>query len=54
MKMDLMVIVYLGLNLVIRLWIVDSTEEEVLEVPMKNLYVVHVTMLDIFLLLVTH
>ena len=50
MKMDLMVIVFLVLTLVIRLWIV----EEVLEVPLTKLDVQHVTKMDILLLLVTH
>ena len=51
--MALMVIVFLVLTLVIRLWIVDSTKE-VLEVPMTKLDVGHVTKLDILLPLVTH
>ena len=54
MKMDLMVIVFLVINLVIKLWIIDSTKEEVLESIMEKLYVGHVTKFDIFLLLVTH
>ena len=53
-EMDLVVIVFLVLNLVIKLWIIDSTKEEVLESIMTNLYVGHVTKFDIFLLLVTH
>ena len=52
--MALMVIVFLVLTLVIRQWIVDSTEEEVLEVSMTKLDAGHVTKLDILLLLVTH
>ena len=46
MKMALMVIVFIVLTLVIRLWIVDSTEEEVLESPMTRLDVGHVTNMD--------
>ena len=42
--MDLMVIVFLVLTLVIRLWIADSMEEEVLEAPMTGLYVGRATM----------
>ena len=51
---DLMVIVFHVLTLVIRLWILDSIEEEVLEVPVTKLDVGHVTKMDILLLLVTH
>ena len=40
--MDLMVIVFLVLTLVIRLSIVDSTEEEVLEAPMTQLDAGHI------------
>ena len=43
-SMDLMVIVFLVLTLVIRLWIADSMEEEVLEAPMPRLDVGHETM----------
>ena len=42
--MDLMVIVFLVLNLIIRLWIADSMEEVVLEAPMTRLDVGHATM----------
>ena len=52
--MDLMVNVIYVLTLVIKLWIVDSMEEEVLEAPMTKLDAGHVTKLDILLLLVTH
>ena len=54
MKMALMVIVLLVLTLVIRLWIVDSTEEEAMEVSMPKLDAGHVTKMDILPLLVTH
>ena len=54
MKVDSMVIVIFVLNLVIKLWIVDSTEEEVVEGPMNQLYVGHVIKLDMFLPHVTH
>ena len=51
--MDLMVIVFLVLTLVIRLWIADSMEEEVLEVPTNQLGVeagtMLVTLLHIFI-----
>ena len=42
--MDLMVIVFVVLTLVIRLWIADSMEEEVLEAPMTRLDARHATM----------
>ena len=42
--MDLMVIVFLVLTLVIRLWIADSMEEEVLEAPRTRLDAGHATM----------
>ena len=42
--MGLNVIVFLVLTLVIRLWIADSMEEEVLEAPMTRLDAVHATM----------
>ena len=54
MKMDLTVIAILVLTLVIRLWIVESTEEEVLEAAMTKLYVVHVTKMDILLPPIKH
>ena len=54
MKMDLMVIVFLVLTLVISLWIVESTEEEVLEVLMTKLDAGHVTKMDILLPPITH
>ena len=49
MNMDLMVIVICVLTLVIRLWIVDSMEEEGLEAPMSQLDVGHVINLDMLL-----
>ena len=52
MKVDLIVIVFLVLTLVIRLWIVDSMEEEVLE--MTKLEARHVTKLGILLPPITH
>ena len=54
MKVASMVIVIFVLTLVIRIWIVDSMEEEGLEAPMTKLNAGHVTKLDILLLLVTH
>ena len=54
MKVVSMVIVIFVLTLVIKLWIVDSKEEEVVEGPMIQLDVGHVIKLDILLLLVTH
>ena len=54
MKVVSMVIVIFVLNLVIRLWIVDSMEKEGLEAPMAQLDIGHVIKLDIFLLIVTH
>ena len=52
MEMTLMVITFLDLNLVIRLSIVESMEEEVLEVT--KLDARHVIKLDILLPPVTH
>ena len=49
-----MVIVIFVLTLVIKIWIVDSIKEEVVEGPMTQLDVGHVTKLDILLPLVTH
>ena len=54
MKVVLMVIVIFILTLVIKLWSVDSTEEEVVEVPMTLLDGGHVIKLDMLLPLVTH
>ena len=54
MKMDSMVIVIFVLTLVIRIWIVVSTEEEVMEAQITKLDVGHVIRLDILLLFVTH
>ena len=54
MKMDLMVIVFLVLTLVIMLRIIDSTEEEVLEIPMTKLDAGHVTKMDILFPPITH
>ena len=54
MKVDLMVIVIFVLTLVIRIWIVDSMEEEGLEAPMNQLDVVHVIKSDMLLPHVTH
>ena len=51
--MDLTVTVFLVLTLVIRIRIVDFTEEEVLEAPMTRLDPGHAIKLDILLLLVT-
>ena len=45
---------YFVLTLVIRLWIVDSTKEEVMEVLMKKLDARHVTKMDILLPPITH
>ena len=47
MKIDLMAIVFLALILVIRLWIVDPIEEEVLEALMTKLGVGHVIIMVI-------
>ena len=52
--MAFIVIVSLVLTLVIRLWIVDSTKEEVMEVLMKKLDARHVTKMDILLPPITH
>ena len=49
-----MVIVIFVLTLVIRLWIVDSMEEEGLEAPMSQLDVGHVNKSDMLLPHVTH
>ena len=54
MKVDSMVIVIFVLTLVINLWSVDSTEEEVVEGPMNQLNVGHVIKLDMLLPHVTH
>ena len=54
MKVVSMVIVIFVLNLVIKPWSVESTKEEVVEVPITKLDVGYVTKLDILLLLVTH
>ena len=54
MKVDLIVIVIFVLTLVIRLWIVDSMEEEGLEAPMTQLDVGHVIKSDMLLPHVTH
>ena len=53
MKVVSMVIVMFVLTLVIKLWIVDSTEE-VVEGPMTQLDVWHVIKLDMLLPHVTH
>ena len=53
MKVASMVIVVFVLNLVIRLWIVDSMEEG-LEAPMTQLGVGHVIKSDMLLPHVTH
>ena len=52
MKIDLMAIVFLALILVIRLWIVDPMEEEVLEALMTKLGVGHVIVMVILRLTV--
>ena len=52
MKIDLMAIVFLALILVIRLWIVDPMEEEVLESLMTKLGVGHVIVMVILRLTV--
>ena len=49
MKVDSMVIVIFVLTLVIKLWIVESMEEEVAEGPITQLDVGHVIKLDMFL-----
>ena len=54
MKVDLTVIVIFVLTLVIRLWIVDYTEEEVLESPMTQLDTGHVINMDILLPPIPH
>ena len=54
MKVASMVIVIFVLTLVIKLWIVDSTKEEVVEGPMNQLDDGHVIKLDMLLPLVTH
>ena len=53
-KVDSMVIVIFVLNLVIKLWSVDSTQEEVVEGPMNQLDVGHVIKWDMLLPHVTH
>ena len=50
MKVDLMVIVIFVLTFLVRIWIVDSMEEEVI----TKLDVGHVTKMDILFLPVTH
>ena len=54
MKVDSMVIVIFVLALVIKLWIVESTEEEVVEAPMTQSDVGHVIKLDMLLPHITH
>ena len=54
MKVASMVNVIFVLTLVIRLWIVDSMEEEGLEAPMTQLDVRHVINSDMLLPHVTH
>ena len=54
MKVDSMVIVIFVLTLVIKLWSVESTEEEVVEGPMTQLDARHVIKLDMSLPHVTH
>ena len=54
MKVVSIVIGIFVLTLVIKMWIVDSTEEEVLEAPLTKLDVGHVTKMDILLPPVTH
>ena len=54
MKVDSMVIVIFVLTLVIKLWIVDSTEEEVVEAPMNQSDVGLVIKSDMLLPHVTH
>ena len=49
MKVASMVIVIFVLTLVIKLWIVDSMEEEVVEAPMTQLDVGHVIKSDMLL-----
>ena len=53
-KVASMVIIIFVLTLVIRLWIVDSMEEERLETPMNQLGVGHVIKSDMLLPHVTH
>ena len=52
MKIYLMAIVFLALILVIRLWIVDPMEEEVLEALMTKIGVGHVIVMGILQLIV--
>ena len=54
MPVALMVIVIFVLTLIIRLWIVDSMEEEELEAPMTQLDVGHAIKSDMLLPHVTH
>ena len=54
MKVDSMVIVIFVLTLVIKLWIVDSMKEEVVEGPVTQLDVGHVIKLDMLLPHATH
>ena len=54
MKLASMVIVIFALTLVIRLWIVDSMEEQGLEFPMTQLDVGHVVKSNMLLPHVTH
>ena len=54
MKVVSMVIVIFVLNLVIKLWSVDSMQEEVVEGPMNQLDVGHVIKWDMLLPHVTH
>ena len=54
MKVVSMVIVIFVLTLVIKLWSVDSTKEEVAEGPMTQSDVGHVIKLDMLLPHVTH
>ena len=49
MKMNSVDVVFPMLNLVIRLWIVDCMEEEVLEVPMTTIDIGLLTILAILL-----
>ena len=54
MKVVSMVIVIFVLTVVMKLWIVDSPEEEVVEGPMTQSDVGHVIKLDMLLPNVTH
>ena len=54
MKVVSMVIIIFVLTLVIKLWIVDSMKEEVVEGPMTQLDAGHVIKLDMLLPHVTH